>query len=345
MNIAGKSGMLFPLLVSSMLAVAGPAAQAQTSPPEITIAIPITDSVFALPYIAEANGYFKDAGVKVNFIDAAGANVLNLIASGQADITFFGTALSFSMVTQGKPTKVIYNFSGGGLGGMLVANKPYKDPTELGGKRIGTVGVNGSAYGYAQLYSQYTQKNGGAKYEIVSFNDPITLANSVKSGQVEAGVGPEGWFAAGLKDGGFHIVVDTKSADQRTKYVGGYFAENSMFGLAETLNAKRPAVVRYLKGIDKALAWIRSHSPQEIADLLVQKAGPFKSVPVATQVVSATYTSNFWSPERGRISSDMWANSLPRFGLWNLQNVDVTKPDFAYAQIVDMSYLDEALKQ
>lgn len=345
----GTCEALLALLIGSMLMAGSGTAPAQPQragpPPELTIAVPITDSVFALPYIAEVNGYFKDAGVKVNFVNAAGANVLNLVAAGQADVTFFGTALSFSMVAQGKPTSVIYNFSGGGLGGMVMANKPYKDLTELGGKRIGTVGVNGSSYGYAQSYSQYSQKNGAAKFEIVPFNDPTTLVNSLKSGQIDAGVGPEGWFAAAAKDGGLHIVVDTKNPNQRAKFVGGYFAENSMFGMTDSLKAKRSAVVRYLRGIDKARSWIGSHSPEEIAALLVQKAGPFKSVALDAQVTSAKYTYHFWTPVRGRISKEMWNASLPRFALWNLQGVDVSRPEFAYEQRVDMSYLDEAVKQ
>ena len=349
MKIAGMRKILLAFLISFMLVGAPDGAGAQAQPtlapmPELTIAMAVSESVFALPYVAEANGYFKDAGVKVNFLNNVGMNVLNFIASGQADVTYFGTALAFSMVARGKPTSVIYNFSGGGIGGMVLANKPYKDVMELSGKRVGTLGVNGGSYGFAQFYSQYIQKRGGTKFDIVPFADPATLVNSVKSGQVDAATSQEGLFAAAEKAGGIYVVVDTKDATQRAKYIGPYVAENSMFGATDVLQVKRDAVVRYLRGIDKALAWVRSHSPEELAALLVDKSPTFKSIPLETELVSTRYTSHFWSPERGRISEDMWNRSLPLFALWNLQGVDVTKPEFAYGQRVDMSYLDEALK-
>jgi NitT/TauT family transport system substrate-binding protein len=313
----------------------------------ITVAVPITDSVFAYPYVAEALGYYKKAGVDVKTLDAVtSANGLNMLVSGQADVTMQGTAGAFGPVLRGKETSVIYNFSGGGLGGDLAvasdsANKTIQD---LGGKPVGTVGVNGSAYGYTQIYSDAAKKGGAKPFNTVSLADPTTLANALKSGRVAGAVGPAGWFSDGLINKDARLLVDTTDPATVQKLVGGYFAENSFFGIKDNLQKKRESVVRFLKALDMANTWVHNHSADELATLLHDKVDVFKEIPIEKGKQSADFTSHFWTPDRGRISEAMWQKSLPIYKLWNLQGVDVTSPKFAYDQRVDMSYLDQALK-
>lgn len=334
-------GVLLALLASIVLV---PPAKGQLL--RLSVVESTFDSVFAYPFIAAANGYFHDAGVDVTILGGVGANSLNFVSTGRSDLAMIGTASSFLPTSQGRPMSVVYNFSGGGLGGDVVVRKEsaYSSLVELGGKRLGTIGVGGSAYGAVQLYSQYSQRHGGGAFVSVPFQDASTLAASLRSGQIEAAVGPEGWFDTGIASGAFRILVDTTKSSVRETFFGGYYAENSIFGLTDNLRAKREAVTRFLEGISRADAWVHHHTPEQIADTLASLPD-FKAVPYSAGVASARYTYYFWTPYNGMITRYIWNRSLKQFALWGLPGIDVSSAEFSYDRRVDMSYLQEAEKR
>jgi ABC-type nitrate/sulfonate/bicarbonate transport system substrate-binding protein len=307
------------------------------------IALPAINAAFALPYLAKELGYFSAAGVDVAFTNGVGTNALNLVATGQVDVTMFGTGNSFPPVTQGRSTTVIYNQSGGGIAGDVAvkAGSDYKSLNDLSGQRVATLGTSGSGYGFTQLYSKYVADHGGKPFQIVPFSDATTLSTSLQAGSVQAVVGNRGQFTSGLLSGLFRLVIDMADSATRKQYVGGYYAETAVFGLTENLKKKREAVVRFLIGIDKANSWMLAHKPSEIASQL-KKNDAFGPTSETVLTADVTSTVPFATPNRGQISQQLWDLSLKQYALWNIAGVDVSSADFSYSKRVDMSYLKTA---
>jgi NitT/TauT family transport system substrate-binding protein len=341
-------------LVALSVAAAVFLASAQPSPaavPEVqratvqrlTIAIPATQPDFTYPYIAQANGYFARSGVQVTFLNASGANAPTLVASGRADLTMFGTPTIFFPALQGRPTSVVYNFIGGGQGGLLAvrSGSPYRRLSDLNGKRVASLGVGGSSYGFA---NQYSAAAGGDGFNVIPLSDPATIAGSLRAGQIDAAVGPKGWFSAGLADGSFRLLIDTTIPAVSNRWVGGYEAETAIWGLTSNLRKKREAVTRFLVAIARADVWVRTHTPDEIADRL-QTLEVFKPVNSDALVDGLGFQAHFWTKYRGHVNQKLWTKSLGVFRRWKIAGLTYQGPEYSYQRRIDMSYLVQALKR
>lgn len=312
--------------------------------PTITIAVPITDTPFSHPYIALARGFFQQAGVDVKTLDAVGGNVLTLLTSGQADLAMFGAGNALLPVAQGKETSIIYNPGGGGLTACVAVNagSQFKTLADLSGKNIGTIGLNGSAYGMVQLLSDSVKAKGGSPFTTRIYPNPTSLVGALRAGQIDAAVGPEGWFDSSLLEGSLRLVLDPKQLSTRVGTLGGYFIESSIFGMTDNLKQKRDAVQRFLVGIAKANDWIHRNNPAALVAAL-QSTPAFSRVDKDSLLLSSRFIYNFWTPYEGFITQRVWTDSQPLMTRSNL-GIDLTKPEFAYARRIDTSYLAAALK-
>lgn len=124
-----------------------------TSAPSVTLR-PVTlllgfrpDIQFAPFYLAQRAGYFADAGLEVTIEFKDSADLMRLVADGQAE---FGVADATDVMisrTAGVPVKYIstlYDRFPVALIGQ--AGKVPTDPADLAGKRIGTPGQYGSSW-------------------------------------------------------------------------------------------------------------------------------------------------------------------------------------------------------
>ncbi len=308
-----------------------------------SVAIPGAQSAFALPYLAEELGFFKDAGVAVTFTSGVGSNGTSLVVTGQADVTMFGTTASFPPVAQGRSTTSIFSHIGGGVGAnvAVLANSRYQSLMDLSGQRVAVIGTTGAGYGETQVYSKYVVDHGGKPFEIVPASNATTMVDMLKAGRAAATVSNKGFYAQSLVDGTFRLIVDMANLADRTRYFGGYFAEATIFGLTDNLKTRKEATIRFLVGIDKANTWLLKHKPSEVASVL-QKHPFFAPIPANLLEFDIESTTPFETTTRGRITQQMWNLSLQIFSTWNTPGVDVSSPDFSYAKRVDMSYLDAA---
>jgi ABC-type nitrate/sulfonate/bicarbonate transport system substrate-binding protein len=341
--LACASGVL--VLAASGASAATKTGEAKRATLELTVAVPLVDTPFAVVYAAQALQYYKQAGVKVN-VQFVGANTIASLVAGQADVAMFGTGQSFLPVVQGKPTTVIYNFLANGNGASLAvrSDSPYTSVQQLSGKRIGVLGVGGSSYGFGQIYSHYVATHGGQAFTIISQPSITALVDGVVSGQLDGVVGSGSWFAGAMEQGKAKLLLDsTKSAFVKPLLIGDV-AEASIFGLTDKLKAKREAVTRFLTAVVKAQRWM-SKNPAKVIAAKINPVGGFALIPLHTLIVSGLYNKHFWTPTEGVITPALWQSTLTNIATWNLPGIDVANPQFSFSQRVDMSYLAAARKR
>ena len=334
-------------------AAAAGTGSASTSCPngcELTVVTPNLDPSSAITiYLADDLGYFTKYGVNVNRINGVAAGSVPLLTSGKADLIDEGSTAAFPVAAQGKPISAIYNDIGGGaLGGLAVAsNSKYKNVNSLSGQRVGTVGTDGSQYGFANLFSGDVKKATGTGFTIVSFADNTTLINALESGQIAAASGSKAIFSSELASGKLSMVADPAVTSQRVALLGSaYTADTTISGIKSNLEAKHEAVVRFLEALVEANVYLHSHPLAQVATVL-QKDSLFRTLPAGSILADITAQQPFYTPDRGYISKSLWDTSLGLFTRWDISTIgDVeNSPTYSYSNFVDMSYLNEAAQR
>ncbi len=313
-------------------------------PPSITIGTAAALSNFADLYVAQTKGYFKKANVDVTIQSAVGANGLTEVAGGQLDLLMFGTGQALLPAAAGKPTSVIYNFIGAGESGALavLASSHYTKITDLSGKPVAVLGTGGSSYGWGETYSAYSKTHGGSAFNVVSTSSVSIQVDGLLSGHYAALVSTAALLTPEIQSGKVTLLVDPSKSSAST-YVGSPYAEDSVWGLTQTIKQKHVAVVRLLEALRAADTWLHGASPAQIATVLASNSA-FTGQTVARLQANAAYDKNFFAPTLGFISKSYWQATLDHLGYWNLPNVDLGSSAASYSARVDMSYWQEAAK-
>jgi putative riboflavin transport system substrate-binding protein len=138
------------LLLIGLLAGCAPAASPSPSVglKQVTLLLGFQPDVqFAPFYLAQQNGYYADIGLDVTIEYKSDADLVRLVADGQAE---FGVADATDVMisrTSGIPIKYVQTIYGL-FPVALIGPKGHvpTDPTQLAGKRIGTPGKFGSSW-------------------------------------------------------------------------------------------------------------------------------------------------------------------------------------------------------
>ena len=139
-----KKLLLFPsLLLSSLFAILplGGCKKKQTDDLKTVNVSEVTHSIFYAPmYLADALGYFKDEGIKIELTNAGGAdNVMSAVLSGDADIGFCGPEAALYVLVGGSTdTPKVFGQLTKRDGSFLVSRTPQPNFqwTDLKGSEI-----------------------------------------------------------------------------------------------------------------------------------------------------------------------------------------------------------------
>jgi ABC-type nitrate/sulfonate/bicarbonate transport system substrate-binding protein len=327
---------------------AAPAATETTARADLQplkIAFPASVTSTMPTYVAAAQGLFEREGLEVEITDGLGANVANVVVSGQYDIGMIGLATPITVAEQGKPTSVTYGLGGGGSGGMLLGGPRIRTLEELQSKdgcRVATFPPGAASNGNAQQYRQSFLRN----CDIVPLTDLPTLIAAVSAGRADAMVGNFNTAVAQAVDQGkLHILVDTRDAAQRERALGAdrIVSEFGEWGIKDNLEAKRASVVAYYRAVDAARAFIATASDEEVAELLkTQRTFADRSLEELTSEVRSNRAYLTVGSDDGYITEEQWNATVEAYAAWGIQGVEPGSEVSSYAERVDMSYLAEA---
>ncbi len=297
----------------------------------------------SLNYVAKANGFFTKRGVSVVFNQSTPGMVPSVIASGVADLGVNALGSPLSLDASGKKVSIVFAFTGGGQGGSVVGAKGGVKSIEVMKSkpdcRIGTLPAGTSAAGFAVVY----KRSLALSCDIVPFQDAASELGALVANRVDVLVGSYPTFDNAVSQGKISVLVDTRDPEQYQKYLGEFFPEVVLFGSADNLNAKRPAVVAYLKALVDANNFIESTPSEAVATSM--KTLPELEDRLESLVKSDVETLQayrFRGSERGFISEKDWTLALSRVADWGLPNFSTGSAVFSYRQAVDMSYYKAA---
>ena len=307
------------MLSAVLLSACGGAAPA--APEDQTLKIAVLPILDALPmYVAEAQGYFKDAGIKVDFLPVASAAERDqVMQAGQAD-GMINDLISTALYNKDTQKIAIVRFARTASPDQpqysIVASKDsgIAKPEDLKGVDIGI--SEGTVIAYTT--DRLLQHAGLTKDDIKTTNVPKIpdRLQLLAEGKMQAANMPEP-FATLAEQGGAVRVLDDRSLPE----VG---TSEISFNVA-TLKSKPETVKKFLAAINKATADVNSN-PDKWNSLLTDK-----------KLIAAPLIGKYQLPKFPAASVPSEAQ-IKDVLAW-MMDKGLLKQDVPYNQLVDASYL------
>ncbi len=313
-----KTVIVLVLLAVLLSACGGAAPAAQEDPTRKIAVLPILD---ALPmYVADAQGYFKDAGIKVEFLPVASAAERDqVMQAGQAD-GMINDLISTVLYNKDTQKIAIVRFARTAAPDQpqysIVAAKDsgITKPEDLKGVEIGI--SEGTVIAYTT--DRLLQHAGLTKDDIKTTNVPKIpdRLQLISEGKMKAANMPEP-FATLAEQGGAVRVIDDGSLPE--------IGTSEISFNTSTLRAKPETVKKFLAAIDKATTDVNSN-PDKWNSLLTDK-----------KLIAAPLIGKYQLPKFPAASVPSEAQ-LKDVMAW-MMDKGLIKTEVPYNQLVDASYL------
>jgi NitT/TauT family transport system substrate-binding protein len=306
------------VLFAVLLSACGGAAPTQEDPTLKIAVLPILD---ALPmYVADAQGYFKDAGINVEFMSVQSAAARDqVMQSGQVD----------GMINDLTST-VLYNKDAQKIAVVRFARTASADKPQfslLAGKNSGITApdqLKGVEIGISQntvidyLTQRILENAGLTTADIKTINVPAIpdRLQLLNEGQLKAAVLPEPAATLAEQGGAIRVIDDSSSPSVGTSEIS--FSLN-------TLKSKPETVKKFLAAIEKATADV-NNDPAKWDSLLSDK-----------NLVPAPLIGKYVLPQFPTASVPSEAQ-LKDVMAWMIAR-GLIKQEVPYGQLVDASYL------
>jgi NitT/TauT family transport system substrate-binding protein len=306
------------VLSAVLLSACGGAAPAQEDPTLKIAVLPILD---ALPmYVAEAQGYFKDAGIKVEFMPVASAAERDqVMQAGQAD-GMINDLISTVLYNKDAQKIAIVRFARTASPDQsqysIVASKDsgITKPEDLKGVDIGI--SEGTVIAYTT--DRLLQHAGLTQDDIKTTNVPKIpdRLQLLSEGKMKAANMPEPFATLAEQSGAVRVLDDRSLPEVGTSEISF---------LASTLKSKPETVKKFLVAIDKATTDVNSN-PDKWNSLLTDK-----------KLIAAPLIGKYQLPKFPATTVPSEAQ-LKDVMAW-MMDKGLIKQEVPYNQLVDSSYL------
>lgn len=232
-----------------------------------TIAVnEVTRSVFYAPqYVAIANGYFEEVGLKIDLTTGQGADkVMTAVLAGQSDIGFAGPEASIYVYNEGKEDYCqVFAQLTKKDGSFLVSrtNDENFKWTDLKGKTV----IPGRKGGVPYMTFEYVlRKNGLNPATDLVLDDSIKfdlMAGAFTGGNADYVTlfEPTATMTENAKKG--YVVASVGEASGEIPYTA-YFAKKSY------MEENSDTIQKFTDAIYKGQVWVKEHSASEIAEVI-----------------------------------------------------------------------------
>jgi ABC-type nitrate/sulfonate/bicarbonate transport system substrate-binding protein len=205
--------------------------------------------------------------------------------------------------------------------------------------RIATSPIGSNAYSVTMAYVKAV----GTNPRVLQLPTTAAIVPSILSGENDCAVNAANTFVQGVDSGSVHVVVDPQKPETMPDPSVLNATGVVIYGNGETLGAKRDAVVKLMKALNQAVAYMATHSVTEIATALA-KYSDLAGFTVPQLEVSYKADQPFLAPNKGHLDANQWSNNITLYA-HSFPYIASGDPKWAYTNVVDMTYLETASKQ
>lgn len=310
---------------------ASPGSSGSSSSGPLTLAIGGDTAIVYLPdTLAESLGYFSQAGVDVNIENVTSATLaLNEVVADKAAVCACNYVYTQELQSEGKDIQAfsVYERS---LGTAIAVSpseaKSITSVKDLKGKTVGTTSLGSST----TFVLDYILKEAGlnpTSVKVTAVGSGSAAVAALEHNQVDAVInGDPTILTLQEDDPGVTILDDTRTAAGNTAAFGtAEFPAQSLLSYSTWISAHPSQVSGMETAIDKALAYIHSHSATQVAQALKPQylsgsAASFAKVIQANEYLFST-NGKMTAGEPQVVEKFIEASTTQ----YNLSNLDLSK--------------------
>jgi NitT/TauT family transport system substrate-binding protein len=276
----------------ALLVLAAPAA-AQDKPelPKVRLAVGGKSAIFYLPLtVTERLGYFKEAGLDVEIADVqSGARALQSLVGGSAEFGIGTFDHTIQMLAKNQPVVAIAQYGrypGFVLATIAAKNVPYSGPQSLKRLKIGVTSPGSSTH----FMAAYMLVRAGLKADDASFvgtGVTSTAVAAARRGEIDAIVSSDPMIGLMDSDKLVKIVADTRTPQGAEQVYGGPYPGGVVYTAPAFIEKNPNTVQAVVTAFVRALQWMASHSPQDIANVVPEEYA-LGNRPVYLQALAAS---------------------------------------------------------
>lgn len=287
-------------------------------------------------YIAQVLGFAKDEGVDLQIKTVSQDVIVNLITSGQADLSLNGPGSMMPVAQAGKQPEIVWAMQSSAAASFVIGQNSVKSLADC--KRVATNPPGGGGYNGLVLYKDALQ----ASYQIIPIGDINSITASVISGQNDCAMAGLQALQPVIDKGEAHLIVDPRKPSELPNKLLLNAAGDGLWGIKTNLDTKKTALIGLMKALTKANAWLRTHTPAQIAEALHKQSDmSTQTVPFIETTYGADGPFLLTKPGADVITPERWAADLKLYGV-TFPYASSGTGAFSYANMVNMTYLKAA---
>lgn len=257
------------------LGLAGPAFAQKAGAPEkakVTLGVGGKPLLYYLPLtVAERKGYFKEEGLDVEINDfGGGAKSLQSLIGGSVDIVTGAYEHTIRMQAKGQAIQAVCEL--GRFPAIVIGVKrslagEIKSPADFKGKKIGVTAPGSST----AITAQYAMVKAGLKptdAAYIGVGGGAGAVAAMKKGEIEIISHLDPVISKLDGDGDIHILIDTRTEAGTKALFGGSNPAAVVYAKSDFITANPNTVQRIVNAHVKALKWLASAKPGDVADLV-----------------------------------------------------------------------------
>lgn len=280
----------------------------------------------ALYYIAQAQGYFAEENLEVEFVPIKKSpEVYNLLQAGKVEVGSAGTAAPLTYLAKDAEFTIVGGLLGEGSAIVVPANSNLKEVSDLKGKKVATVRMaTGDIVIKAQLEKEGLKATDIQYVEFPSASDSLA---ALKSGKVDAAISWPPYSDAAVKAG------DIKVMKWSGAMAPGHPCCRVVFN-NEFIKQNPEAITKFLTALIKAEKFFKENPDQGL-----------EVVATALKVDKDTIKATLVDEKTSLISADPNTKAVVEF-YENMKTVGYLKADAkSPADSIDTSFYKQALEE
>lgn len=259
------TGLLATLLVTTLTACGGASGDGDSSTLKIAVTTPTWNAGFATFLLSQAEGYFADEGIDVEFtLPPSGTQAAQQVIAGGADIALVTPEPVIIGATKGTDLTYFASYYGDWIYGLAaIEGSGISDVADLEGKRIGVTNVSSSGATFARVALQLAGLGEDAA-TLVPIGVGAQQVSAINDGQVDALALWDTQYQI-VKNAGIEI-TDLPVDEMTGMFGGGFVARKSR------LDADADAFVKFGRAFAKGVVYAQANP--EAAIRAMWKAQP-----------------------------------------------------------------------
>jgi sulfonate transport system substrate-binding protein len=257
--------------------VSASCARNRDAAPRIRIAIGGQAQMVYLPTtLAQELGYYNDAGLEVELQDfEGGAKALQALLGGSADVVSGYYDHTIQMAADHREFVAFVTMLR--YPGLILVSSPQAagkvtDISALRGRIVGVTTPGSSSHMFLTFLLTKHQLSGDA-VSVTAIGSGASAVAAIESGRIDAAwIGDPAFTLVKKRNPGVRILADLRTeAGTREAFGVGIYASSVLYSTSGWVNAHRDTASRLARAIVKTLAWMSTHSEEEIANRVPKK--------------------------------------------------------------------------